>query len=412
MGLTLRAVPAKLVGSLRLPGSKSSSNRWLIIQALSGQNWELNGLSTANDTWVLQKALAQNQGKINVGAAGTAMRFMTAYLAQKPGKYELLGEDRAHDRPIAILVDALRELGAEIDYLEKEDYPPLQIKGKKLLGGDLKIDASVSSQYLTALLLTAAKMKNGLRLHWEGDLSSAPYVNQTLAILQEAGISCQLGPNEIRVSPGEFKRTVVQIEADWSSAAYWLAFACLLPSQLHLFGLKSDSPQADKRALAYLSELGLQYRFVHNGLLVWREETNISAAPSHFDCNNCPDLAPTLIVLCAALGRQANFIGLKSLRIKESDRLLALQTELAKFGAVLSISEDSAQLLNGCTAVSKTIVSINSWQDHRIAMAMSLLAAVGYQLYLDTPKVVAKSYPAFWEDLAKFGFQLEQEHGR
>lgn len=412
MGLILQKAPASLEGSLRLPGSKSSSNRWLIVEALSGQPWQFNGLSTAEDTHLLQEALSSNQSTVNVGAAGTAMRFLTAYLAQKPGKYQLYGRDRAHDRPIAILVEALRFLGAEIEYLEKTGFPPLQITGKKLTGGDLNIDASVSSQYLTALLLIGCNMQNGLTLQWEGELSSAPYVAQTLTVLQQAGIHFKRETQQIQVMPGNYQPSQVKIEPDWSAAGYWLAFACLLPAHLMLEGLEKESPQADKSALSYLAALGLKHQFVDNGLRVWRETATLSSKTLQWDFENCPDLAPTLIVLSAALGKQATFTGLKSLRIKESDRLLALQTELRKFGAILEISDDTARLIAGCDASKTKLIEVDSWQDHRLAMSLSLLSAVGYQLFFTQPEVVSKSYPAFWEDLAKFGFQLHLEHGR
>ncbi len=412
MGLILRSAPATLEGSLRLPGAKSSSNRWLIIEALSDKKLEIIGLATAEDTRLLKQALETTEPIINVGAAGTAMRFMTAFLSQRPGTFELRGKDRAHDRPIAILVDALRALGAEITYLDKSGYPPLRIAGNKLHGGRLKIDASVSSQYLTALLLVAAKMQNGLTLLWEGDLSSAPYIAQTLEVLQQAGIGYEQSAQHIEVYPGEFKLNPVEIEPDWSSAAYWLAFTCLLPAKLRLLGLKADSLQADKRALTHLQAFGLQHRFESDGLVVWREPTLNETQKIEWDFRDCPDLAPTLIVLCAALKRQAVFTGIQSLRIKESDRLLALQTELRKFGAQLHINEASAVLVSGCSLEPTETITVNSWQDHRIAMSLSLMTAVGYALYFDTIEVVSKSYPAFWEDLAKFGFQLEQQDGR
>jgi len=412
MGLILEKAPARLEGKLRLPGSKSSSNRWLIVEALSGQPWEISGLSSADDTRLLQEALKGNPSVINVGAAGTAMRFMTAYLAQKPGRYQLYGQDRAHDRPIAILVEALRFLGAEIDYLEKFGYPPLQITGKKLEGGVLKIDASVSSQYLTALLLIGCTMHKGLSLQWEGELSSAPYVAQTLMVLQQSDIQFTRHTHQVRVLPGNFQINQVQIEPDWSAAGYWLAFVCLLPANVFLEGLEQDSPQADKMALILLAELGLRHEFIDNGLRVWREVATVPSKILHWDFEDCPDLAPTLIVLCAALGHQATFTGLRSLRIKESDRLLALQTELLKFGAVLEISSDRATLLAACTAPKMELIEVDSWQDHRLVMSLSLLSALGHRLYFTQAEVVSKSYPAFWEDLAKFGFQLHWQHGR
>jgi len=408
MGLTLQAAPVRLEGNLRLPGSKSSSNRWLILEALAGQSFQLHGLSSAEDTQRLQAELQSKQTRLQVGAAGTAMRFMTAYLAQKTGKYELFGRDRAHERPIAILVNALRALGADIQYIEKEGYPPLQITGKTLLGGTLKIDASVSSQYLTALLLIGCRLKEGLTLQWEGELSSAPYVVQTLAVLKQAGIRTERNEQQIKVYAGEINAVSVVVEPDWSSAGYWLAFACLLPTKLHLTALKSDTHQADKIALTYLAELGLNHLFDINGLQISRQAVEVTQIVQPWDFSDCPDLAPTLIVLCAALGQKKVFTGLKSLRIKESDRLLALQTELLKFGAQLHISQDSAVLVSGCDASKEAVVAVDSWQDHRLAMSLSLLSAVGYRLYFDQPQVVSKSYPSFWEDLAKFGFQLKK----
>jgi len=412
MGLILHNAPAQLEGELRLPGSKSSSNRWLIIEALSGHKWDITGLSTADDTRVLQQALSSVENNINVGAAGTAMRFMTAYLAQKPGKYLLTGEDRAHDRPIGILVDALCHLGAEIDYLEKTGYPPLQISGKKLNGGIVQINAGVSSQYITALLLIGSGLEAGLTLQWQGELSSAPYVEQTLSVLQQCGIDFRHREGEITVIPGNIRQVPVEIEPDWSAAGYWMAFGSLLPTKMRLSGLLETSLQADKKGLSILSDFGLEHQFDAQGLFISREAHVKMPKTQLWDFRNCPDLAPTLIVLCAALGRKGVFTGLKSLRIKECDRLLALQTELLKFGALLHITEDAAVLISGCDTPKEAIIAIDSWQDHRIVMAMSLLVAVGYRISVNDPEVVSKSYPAFWEDLAKFGFQLENQDGR
>lgn len=412
MDVTLQAAPASLKGTVSLTGSKSSSNRWLILEALAGRSFHFEGLSTATDTQVLQQALSNAARQINVGAAGTAMRFMTAYLAQKPGEFILSGEDRAHDRPIAILVDALRILGADIQYLEKVGYPPLHIKGKKLVGDTLTIDGAVSSQYLSALLLIACRLEGGLSLRWTGKLGAAPYVQHSCDILKEAGIQVLIQEQQIQVFPGEIQTEKVQIEPDWSSACYWLAFSCLLPTELQLAGLRPRTGQADVAAIDFLAQLGLHTSFNADGLAVKSQKLAATTTVQQWDFSACPDLAPTLIVLCAALHQKAVFTGLKSLRIKESDRLLALQTELAKFGAVLNINDHTATLESGCDAPKNQIIQVASWKDHRIVMAMSLLSAVGYQLYFDQAEVVSKSYPAFWEDLAKFGFQLNVADGR
>ncbi len=412
MGLILSGAPGRLAGVLTLSGSKSSSNRWLIMKALAQSEAPIAGISTSEDTVYLTKALETTGKEISAGAAGTAMRFLTAYLAQKPGSYLLRGLDRAHERPVSILVDALRTLGADIRYLEKEGYPPLGINGKKLKGGDLTVDASVSSQYLTALLLIGPYLSNGLNIHWEGALSSAPYVEQTIVLMREAGIAVGKTNNQLKVAPGTYALAEVFVEPDWSSAGYWIAFACLLPGELLLTGLKDNTPQADRRILNQLSELGLSYQFETTGLRLTGRSGQVLPDAVQWDFSDCPDLAPTQIVLCAALGIKGVFTGLKSLRIKESDRLLALQTELARFGAMLQITADSAVLSKTAGIPAKNPMIVDDWQDHRMAMALSLLVARGHQLVFEKPEVVAKSYPSFWEDLSKFGFQLKSSDGR
>jgi 3-phosphoshikimate 1-carboxyvinyltransferase len=310
-------------------------------------------------------------------------------------------------RPIGILVDALRELGAEIDYVENEGYPPIHIKGNLAQKTDrISIKGSISSQYITALLLIAAKLPQGLELHIEGELTSRPYVEMTLAMLEQAGIQHNWNGNVISITHQEFKATELPVEPDWSAASYWFAIAALADeAELFLGGLTAYSLQGDSVITEIMANFGITSQFKDGGVFLKKEVKPISK--KLFDMKKCPDLAQTVIVVCAALGHEATFTGLETLKIKETDRVAALQNELAKMG--VKLIEDNEHYKVDCSG--KFIperMFINTYDDHRMAMAFAPLALLIPELEVEDAKVVEKSYPAFWTDLEKVGFVIEE----
>lgn len=404
----LLGAPRLLQGKVSLPGSKSSSNRWLILNAISGNSGNLSNLSEADDTQILFAALNENGSEKFVGAAGTAMRFLTAYLATQPGEFKITGSDRAYERPISQLVDALRLLGADISYLGKEGFPPLEIRGKSLEGGCLTMDTSVSSQYISALLLIAPILKNDLVIRWEGKLVSMPYLQQTVDTLKKAGIEVEVGKTSVSVSPGKPQIGTRAIEADWSSAGYWAAMVCLKEgSTLFLERLQVQHEQADKVVLDILRPFGMLWQQKEDGLLIQSTKAESIDYSLEADFSDCPDLAPTIICFCAAARLKGVFKGVSTLKYKESDRLLALKEELNKFGHMLSFSDDSAELEPSLQPSPLTVVECNSWRDHRIVMSMNLLVCTGAKISWDTPSAVNKSYPRYWDDLSKLGFEMK-----
>lgn len=400
-----------LTGRIALPGSKSASNRLLILRALASTKTELPGLSTAADTAYMQAALrqmaTQSGGRIFAGAAGTVMRFLLPVLALKPGNWELYGSDRAHERPIGPLVDALHSLGAKIEYPEKEGYPPLKIEGGHLKGGEVELPANQSSQYATALLLVGAMLPGGLQLQLTGELVSRPYLRQTIDLLSMCGISVQeegntyiLAEQNIQMPP------VVQVEPDWSSAAYWLAWVAAVPgSELLLENLPLHSHQADSRAVEWMGPLGVKVTENPNGLLL-RHQTPEITDERNYDGRDCPDLIPAQAVLCALQQQSAIFTGLATLRLKESDRIEALAVNLRAAGAVVSSGPDWLRIEKGIPEGAGE-VHIQCFHDHRMALAFSVLAAAQKTVIFDQPEVVAKSYPNYWEQLAAQGFKFQ-----
>lgn len=405
--LQLSALPSTLLsGSLQLPGAKSISNRLLVMRALAGTQTELPGLSTAGDTRLMLAALQNKTPDKFAGPAGTVMRFLLPYLCLQSGEFVLSGSDRAHERPIAPLVTALKTLGAEIDYLGTEGHPPLRIRGKGMQGGVLEISAHISSQFISALLLVAPYLPQGLQLQLAGKVVSQPYIQQTIQLMQAWGahIRWQAGSIKVAAQPYEAPSRFL-VEPDWSSAAYWLAFAALLPkTRLVLTGLPLNTEQADQQAVSWFAALGCLVEETNKGLLLTHHgETGVEQ--DLYNGENCPDLMPTLIVLCALKGHLARFEGLASLRLKESDRIEALLVNLEAAGAKVRVAGDVLQLERGIAAGS-AVVNIRCFNDHRMAMAFSLLAAAGKTVIFDQPEVVQKSYPDFWEHLNSFGFEL------
>ncbi len=393
-------------GTVQLTGSKSECNRALIIEALSGGKVKVENISDAADTVTLQKALNSDLVEINIGPAGTAMRFLTAYLSFGDKDVVLTGSERMKQRPIGVLVDALHAIGADIAYTENEGYPPLLIKGNsgQQKKNQITIKGDISSQYITALLLIAARLPMGLTLEIEGELTSKPYVEMTLAMLRQAGIQHEWEGNTIHIPHQEFRETTLTVEPDWSAASYWYAIAALSSeAELLLPSLTSYSLQGDSVITEIMANFGITSQFKNGGAYLKKEAKPLSR--KIFDLKSCPDLAQTIIVVCAALGHEATFTGLETLKIKETDRVLALQTELAKMGVKL-IEKGQVYKLDCSERYIPDSIFINTYDDHRMAMAFAPLALLISELEIEDYEVVEKSYPAFWEDLKKTGFEM------
>lgn len=409
-------------GEIKLAGSKSISNRVLIIQSLCKDDFEIKNLSTSDDTIALQKGLSQNHDNqdktvtIDVGHAGTTMRFLTALMATKDGyKTILTGSERMQQRPIGVLVDALRELGADIEYVKNEGYPPMQITGKKLDGGQIKISAGVSSQYLSALLMIAPSLENGLEMELVGDLVSRPYLEMTLKIMEVFGVKHQWEGQNISVAAQKYQATDFVVEADWSSASYLYAMVAFSENaKLTIDGLHKVSTQGDSVLHKMMERFGVQTKFGDNCIYLSKEKDSISDDVS-IDFIECPDLAQTIAVVCAGNKVNAEFSGLQTLAIKETDRTAALQTELAKINCQFVESDTSthSKLANAKwvldaqkTDFTKKI-SVATYHDHRMAMAFAPLAMIlDNGVTIEDPEVVTKSYIRYWEDLEKLGFNI------
>lgn len=409
MSITLLHKTKVVKGKINLTASKSISNRVLIIQALCAEKFNINNLATAKDTVTLNKLLSDSFDEYNVGHAGTVMRFMTAFLALKEGEHIITGSERMQQRPIKILVDALRSLGVNIEYLKNEGYPPLKIKGGNIEGGNVKLDGSVSSQYISALLLVAPKLKNGLTIQFEGEVISKPYINMTIEIMRYFGVEAQWNGNEIRVYQGSYQAKEFKVEADWSSASYWYGITALSQeAEIELYGLEKDSLQGDAEVQNIYKKLGVETHFIENGVrLIKNSEFNIQNLTLEIDFSNFPDIAQTVAVTCAALNVKARFTGLQTLRIKETDRIFALQKELTKLGFDIEVENDDL-IINRHSDERQNLnhwsnVSVDTYDDHRMAMAFAPLALLA-PITINNEDVVVKSYPSFWKDLRSTDF--------
>lgn len=398
-----------LSGTVQLTGSKSESNRALIIQKLSDGRVNIDNLSAAADTVILRQALeatgASSAGNtvVDIGPAGTAMRFLTAYFTMTDGNYRLTGSERMKQRPIGILVDALRTLGADIEYAGEHGYPPLAINGKfAQKTATVKVNGNISSQYLSALLLIAASLPEGLTLHIEGELTSRPYLMMTLNMLAESGIASSWDGNAIHIRPQQAKTSSLYIEPDWSAASYWYSMVALsTAAELFLPGLKRSSLQGDVAIADIMAHFGVASSFEYGGLRI--QKTTSHSDKRLFDFKECPDLAQTVIVCAAALKRNLSFTGLHTLKIKETDRIAALQNELGKFGVTLTEDRDTYHLnTDGLRQVED--LTIATYEDHRMAMAFAPLGLVFDRVQIYEPNVVEKSYPDFWKHLKQQGF--------
>ena len=394
-----------LKGTFHLPASKSISNRLLMIRAINGGNYEIENLSKANDTQLMAKHLSEGDSIIDVQDAGTVMRFLTAYYAATPGRHLLTGSERMMQRPIAQLVETLNELGAQISYTQNLGYPPLLIKGRKLSGAEVSIDASVSSQFISALLLIAPIIRDGLVLNLAKEIVSQPYIDMTTGLMEEAGITIMKSRERIKVLPGVYapKEDIV-VESDWSAASYWLAFAVMADEvKMHLPGLNRNSIQGDSTLLYLMEPFGLDLDLQNDGLRVTKTKRTVLPKHLDFDFTGSPDLAPTFICLCGVLGISATFKGLQTLSIKESDRTKVLAMELAKLGIKFTGVGGEWQL--DASRKIFTPVKFSSHNDHRIAMALSIFAT-HREIEIVNPDVVKKSYPTFWHELKKANFEI------
>ncbi len=403
--------PSKKIDTkIELTGSKSESNRALILQALSKGQVSVSNLSAAADTQILQQILNSTlqspNSEIYVGAAGTAMRFLTAYLSLQNGEFTLTGTERMQERPIGILVEALKSLGASIHYTENECFPPLQITGPLVQKTDtIRIKGDVSSQYLSALLLIAPVLERGLSIQIEGELTSKPYVEMTLAMMELAGIRHSWLGKQIHIEHQPFKASNLEVEPDWSAASYWYAIAALAQnSNLFLPSMQAYSLQGDSKITELMANFGITSQFTNGGLVISKETR--TPLRKIFDMKDCPDLAQTLIVCCAAFGHDATFTGLETLKIKETNRIKALQTELAKLGVRL-IEKNLTYKLDCSERVLPSKIQIDTYDDHRMAMAFAPLALIVDEVEIQDPEVVNKSYPDFWKHLEQAGFEIK-----
>lgn len=391
-----------------LPASKSISNRILIMNALANGGGLVSNLAKCDDTDVLVAALSSDGTVFDIGAAGTAMRFLSAYLANKEGEWVTTGSARMKERPIRILVDALNSVGADVSYLENDGFPPLRISGKPLDGGVIELDGGVSSQYISALLMIAPVMKNGLVLRLTGNVISKPYIKMTLSLMRQFGIASSWNGNEIKVERQDYKPIDFTVESDWSASSYWFQICALAEgsAEILLPGLFCDSVQGDSAVVNIFENLGVSSVFEKDGLLLKRDRK--VAEFFEYDFVEQPDLAQTVVAACCALGVTFNFEGLQSLKIKETDRIAALIAELRKFGYVLFEPKEGALAWNGerCEADAKPVVK--TYKDHRMAMAFAPLAVKFGEVCIDDPAVVSKSYPEYWTHLRNFGFDLAE----
>ena len=408
--------PCRLEATISLPASKSISNRALIIYALSGGKNMPSNLSDCDDTEVIINALRNMPEEIDIKAAGTAMRFMTAYLSVMEGTHILTGTERMKHRPISILVDALRKLGANIEYVGTEGYPPLRITGQSLNGGLLEIPGNVSSQYISALLMTAPMLKEGMTLHLLGDIISRPYIDLTLWMMGQFGADAEWFSNDtIVVKPQPYKSRDYFIESDWSGASYWYEMMALCAdkrSEVKLTGLMDGSKQGDSTTRYIFSLLGVKTQFESKQAGIAQTVTlkqNGRCVPKlEYDFINSPDLAQTFVVTCAAKGIPFHFKGLSTLKIKETDRIEALKTEMRKLGYVLQDHNNSELIWDGERCDPSFEQGIDTYEDHRMALAFAPYAFLHDKLIINNPQVVTKSYPHYWEDLRLAGFTIEE----
>jgi 3-phosphoshikimate 1-carboxyvinyltransferase len=391
-------------GKIQITGSKSESNRMLLLQALFPQI-VLTNLSNSDDTIAMKSGLESDKDLVDIGHAGTTMRFLTAYYSTLENQEKILtGSSRMQERPIGILVDALRQLGADISYPKNEGYPPLMIKGKQLCTNEVRLSANISSQYITALMLIAPSLSDGLHLHLDGKITSVPYIEMTLSLLHQIGVEANFSGQHIQVFP---KKDIAQIthavESDWSSASYYFSMVALAKeADVSLSTYKKDSLQGDRVLMDVYQQLGVKSSIENNTLVL--EKQTLGSTHIQLDLSDAPDIAQTIAVTCYGLGVSCDLSGLHTLKIKETDRLVALQNELTKLGAIIEITDKSLHLQKRTNSIRPNTM-IETYHDHRMAMAFAPLALL-VPIRIQDPNVVTKSYPGFWKDLERNGFLL------
>lgn len=407
MNYVIHAPAANWKTSVQLPASKSICNRALILNALSYSPYEIQNLSDCDDTDVMVKALNSNDSHFDVKAAGTAMRFLTAFLSKVLGEWTITGTERMKNRPIRILVDALNAVGAKIEYLEKEGFPPLRIMGSALQGGEISLDGGVSSQYISALLMIAPLMEKGLTLHLQGKVISKPYIHLTLQLMKQYGVESEWVGSTIKVAPQSYRPLPYTVESDWSAASYWYEMMALSQqAEIELKGLFKESLQGDAAGAKLFAQLGVATDYKAGGVVL-RKNGNV-CQKLIYDFVNEPDLAQTFVTTCAFMDIPFRFTGLQSLKIKETDRIEALKCELRKLGYVLTDTNGSILEWNGERCEPEAHPVITTYEDHRMAMAFAPASLVRKEgIEIAHPEVVSKSYPHFWENLESAGFVVE-----
>ena len=407
MDLRITTQKRLLQESITISGSKSESNRLLILQQLYS-NLKIENLSDSDDSNHLQEALHSSNNIVDIGHAGTAMRFLTAYFATKEGSNIILtGSERMKNRPIGILVEALRSLGADIEYNNNEGYPPLKISGKKITKSKVQIEGNVSSQYISALLLIASSLENGLEIELVGKITSVPYIKMTLSLLEELGIKTFFESNIIKIESKELlsPKTII-VESDWSSSSYFYSLVAMsdIGSEIHLSAYKQNSLQGDSCLAEIYKHFGVTTTFKDNTILLKKEKESKTDI-LEIDLKSAPDIAQTIAVTCFGLGISCNLFGLHTLKIKETDRLEALKEELTKLGAEIMVTNESLHLKERIKI--NEDISISTYDDHRMAMAFAPLALI-VPIQINDAKVVTKSYRDFWKDMQKIGFHLQE----
>ncbi|TXE09785.1 3-phosphoshikimate 1-carboxyvinyltransferase [Seonamhaeicola algicola] len=406
MQITLQKSDVLQKSSVKITGSKSESNRLLLLKALYPV-FNLENVSNSDDSNLMTNALATSSNIVDIHHAGTAMRFLTAYFSIQEGReVTLTGSKRMKERPIKVLVEALKTLGANITYVENEGFPPLKITGKKLTKNKVSLAANVSSQYISALLLIASKLENGLELTLEGEITSVPYIKMTLSLLNQIGIETSFENNVIKVKPttNSQQATTLTVESDWSSASYYFSIVAIsaIGTEITLSAYKKSSLQGDSALVDIYRHFGVETSFGENTITLKKVRLNV--APLELDLKNAPDIAQTIAVTCFLLGVACNLSGLHTLKIKETDRLVALKTEIEKLGGNVEITNKSLHL-KAATSINE-MVSIATYNDHRMAMAFAPVALKA-PVVIEDAMVVSKSYPTFWEDLKTIGFKID-----
>lgn len=409
MDVLLNIADKKIIGEVSLPTSKSISNRMLIINALSYSPFPVENLSDCDDSIVMNQVLQSDTNRFDIGHAGTAMRFLTAYLSKIVGEWHLTGSQRMQQRPISILVDALRKMGALIEYTGQEGYPPLKITGTALMGGLIELDGSISSQYISAILMIAPTVQGGVTLRLTNKITSRSYIEMTLSLMKKFGIKYQWNGNEIKIREQNYKPVKYSVEADWSGASYWYAMAALAETcDLRLKGLYLNSLQGDAvQASWYEKYFGIRSRQEGDAVRLTKirieqvRELNLNFIEN-------PDIAQTFVVLAIGKNLPFHFTGLKTLKIKETDRIAALKNECSKLGAKLIEPAEGELSWDGkiIEGLIEEETEIETYDDHRMAMAFAPIALTGKKIRIKDAMVVTKSYPSFYEDLRKVGFEV------